>query len=304
MDTEILKFVEDCEKNLTSIFKHYDKMCLINQEKVLNAFRNNNVGLHHFNGTTGYGYDDIGREMIGKVYAEVFGGEAGVASPLISCGSQAVSMALFGLLKSGDTMLSITGKPYDTLDATIFGENNGGFKDYNISYHQIDMIGSKINIEKVCEYVEKNLPKVIFIQRSRGYEFRKSLSVYYIGEVVQKLKQISPNSFIVVIGEVVQKLKQISPNSFIVVDNCYGEFLEEVEPCTVGADVCVGSLTKNPGGGIAPCGGYVVGTKRAVELITARFTSPSLHTEVGSYENGYIDFSRFIFRTSCYQPSN
>ncbi len=273
MDTEILKFVEDCEKNLTSIFKHYDKMCLINQEKVLNAFRNNNVGLHHFNGTTGYGYDDIGREMIGKVYAEVFGGEAGVASPLISCGSQAVSMALFGLLKSGDTMLSITGKPYDTLDATIFGENNGGFKDYNISYHQIDMIGSKINIEKVCEYVEKNLPKVIFIQRSRGYEFRKSLSVYYIGEVVQKLKQISPNSF-------------------IVVDNCYGEFLEEVEPCTVGADVCVGSLTKNPGGGIAPCGGYVVGTKRAVELITARFTSPSLHTEVGSYENGY----RLIFQ--------
>lgn len=268
MNKIILDFVNKCEDNLSEIFKHYNDICLINQEKVLNAFRNNRIGLHHFNGSTGYGYDDMGREKLGNLFAEIFGAEAGVASPLITCGSHAVSMTLFGLLKSNDTMVSITGKPYDTLINTVLGENNGGFKDYNINYHQIELKDKKIDEEKVYKYIEVNKPKVVFIQRSRGYEIRKAFSVYYLQDIVKKIKEISPNSI-------------------IVVDNCYGEFLEEVEPCAIGVDVCVGSLTKNPGGGLAPCGGYYVGTKKCVDLISARFTSPSLHTEVGSFEMGY-----------------
>lgn len=268
MDKEILNYVNKCENNLKKMFKHYNDICLINQEKVLNAFRNNHIGLHHFMGTSGYGYDDMGREKLGALFAEIFGAEAGVASPLITCGSHAVAMALFGLLKSNDTMLSITGKPYDTLDEVILGENNGGFKDYNINYHQIDLKDLKIDEEKVYDYVKVNKPKLVFIQKARGYEVRKALSVYYIKDIAKNIKKISPNSL-------------------IMVDNCYGEFLEEDEPCAVGVDVCVGSLTKNPGGGLAPCGGYFVGTKKAVDLISGRFTSPSLHTEVGSYEMGY-----------------
>ncbi|MDD4815971.1 MAG: methionine gamma-lyase family protein [Clostridia bacterium] len=276
MEKEILDFVDKCENNLSDIFKHYNEICLLNQEKVLTAFRNNRIGLHHFNGSTGYGYDDQGREKLGALFAEIFEAEAGVASPLITCGSHAVAMALFGLLKSNDTMVSITGKPYDTLDEVILGENNGGFKDYNINYHQIDLKDLKIDEEKVYNYVKTNKPKLVFIQRSRGYEIRKSLSVYYIKNIVEKIKKISPNTL-------------------VMVDNCYCEFMEKVEPCAIGADICVGSLIKNPGGGIAPSGGYYVGTKKAVDLISGRFTSPSLHTKVGSFEMGYRMWFQGLF---------
>ena len=276
MEQEILDLVASAEETLRPIFKHYDDLCLLNQEKVLDAFRENRIGLHHFYGSTGYGYDDIGREGLNKVYATYFKAEDALATPLITCGSHAVNLTLMALLRPGDTMLSITGKPYDTIDLTLFGENVGGFKDYNISYDQIDMNGSEINMPAVLEYLRDKVPKIIFLQRSRGYEFRKSLSVYYIEQIAKEIKKACPSAL-------------------IVVDNCYGEFLEDKEPTEVGADVCIGSLSKNPGGGIAPCGAYVVGKEKAISLVKARFTSPSLHTEVGSFEMGYRLFYQGFF---------
>lgn len=276
MEQEILDLVASAEETLKPMFKYYDDLCLKNQEKVLEAFRENRIGLHHFCGTTGYGYDDIGREGLNKVYASYFKAEDALATPLITCGSHAVNLTLMALLRPGDTMLSITGKPYDTVELTLFGENVGGFKDYNISYDQINMKGSEIDMEAVLNYLRDKVPKIIFLQRSRGYEFRKSLSVYYMQDIIQQIKIACPSAF-------------------VVVDNCYGEFLEDKEPTEVGADVCIGSLTKNPGGGIAPCGAYVVGTQKAISLVKSRFTSPSLHTEVGSFEMGYRLFYQGFF---------
>lgn len=270
------EFIEECEEKLKEIFKHYDKVSLANERRVLDAFRNNHIALRHFSGSTGYGYDDNGRDNLAKLFAEVFGGETAIVSPLITCGSHAVAMGLLGTLKTGDTMLSITGKPYDTLDEVIFGDNNGGFKDYKINYHQIDLKNNEIDEKKAYEFIEKNQPKMVFMQKSRGYEVRKAITL-------EKMRKI------------IEKVKKISPNSIVFVDNNYGEFLEEIEPCHIGADVCVGSLIKNAGGGIAPTGAYIIGTKKVVNMIASRFTSPSLKTEVGSYEMGYRLFYQGLF---------
>ena len=242
----------------------------------MNAFTNCKISNSAFAGTTGYGYDDVGREKLAKVYAEVFGTENAIVSPLITCGSHAISTVLFGLLRPGDLLLSATGALYDTLHDTIFGEGNGSLQDFNISYSQVELNHGKIDEQMVLEAVKELKPKVVFFQRSRGYSSRKAFSV---------------EDFV----DIFKKIKEVYPDTFIVVDNCYGEFVELKEPTNVGADVAVGSLIKNPGGGLAPTGGYIVGTNRAIDSIATRFTSPSLKTEVGSFDGGYRLYFQGLF---------
>ena len=271
--------IEKIEKKLNKVFSHFDEIALKNQEKVLKALQEHNISTRHFAGTTGYGYDDIGRDNLGKVFASVFGAESAIVSPHITCGSHAIAIVLFGILRPGDTMLSVAGKPYDTLDETIFGvegENRGSLKDLNISYSQIDLKNDALDFKEIEEKVAQLKPKMVFLQRSRGYNWRNAISI----DDIKKCVDI---------------VKEKSPNSIFVVDNCYGEFVAEYEPTDVGADIAVGSLIKNPCGGLASTGAYIVGKKQIVELISYRLTSPSLGTEVGSYEKGYREFYQGLF---------
>lgn len=268
--------IEECEKKLEDKFKELEDISFYNQKKVLKAFQENRISAQHFAGTTGYGYDDIGRDTLRKVYANVFGAEDAIVSPLITCGSHAISTVLFGLLRPGDTLLSISGSLYDTLQDTIYGKGNGSLEDLGVKYEQIEMEDGEFDLPKILEGIKKFQPKVIFVQRSRGYSSRKALSC-------EKMR------------EVFSAIRKEYKEGFIAVDNCYGEFVEKNEPTEVGADVIVGSLIKNPGGGLAPTGGYIAGTSKAIELISKRYTSPSLGLEVGSFEMGYRLFYQGLF---------
>ncbi len=274
MKTDIKK----CEKKLEKTFERLEQIALFNQQKVLKAFQENKVSANHFYGTSGYGYDDQGREVLGKVFASAFGAETAIVSPNITCGSHALTIALFGILRPGDVMLSVTGKPYDTLDDTIFGteEDTGSLKDFGVIYQQVDFKNDKLDYAEIEKQIKKLKPKMVYIQRSRGYAWRSALSISDIEKIVKIAKKESPKSF-------------------VVVDNCYGEFVEKHEPTEVGADLIVGSLIKNPGGGLASTGAYLAGTKKAVDLVSTRLTSPSLKTEVGSYERGYREFFQGFF---------
>lgn len=275
MDTE--KILLDTEEKLKKRFKEIDLIAYKNQKKVLNAFIDSRVSAQCFSGTTGYGYDDVGRDTLAKVYAKVFGGEKAIVSPILTCGTHAISTVLYGLLKPGDSILSITGLPYDTLHATLFGKDNSSLEDFGVKYYQIDLNkDSTFNEQEIYKKVKKLKPTVVYLQRSRGYTNRKALSPYDMKEVFSSIKSISKNTF-------------------IVVDNCYGEFVDDIEPTNVGADVIVGSLIKNPGGGLAQTGGYIVGSERAIDKISARYTNPSLKLEVGSYEMGYRMFYQGLF---------
>ena len=265
-----------CEKELKSKFEELDEIAFLNQKKVLKAFQECKITTQHFAGTTGYGYSDMGREGLSKLYSKVFNTENAIVSPLITCGSHAISIVLYGLLRPGDELLSISGSLYDTLGETIFGKGNGSLEDYNVKYKQIELNGDDFDDKKIIEVVKKDKPKVIFVQRSRGYSSRKALSCEKMGEIFSKIRQIYKDGF-------------------IVVDNCYGEFVETKEPTDVGADVIVGSLIKNPGGGLAQTGGYIAGTANAIDLVSKRFTSPSLGLEVGSFEMGYRNFYQGLF---------
>lgn len=278
--TKANQLIEQCEQELQAQFKHHEQISLFNQEKVLNAFQKHRLASRHFVQTNGYGYSDEGRELLAKVFATVFGAEDAIVSPYFSCGSHAISVVLFALLRPGDTMLSVTGKPYDTLDETIWGSSdnadNGSLKHFGVNYAQIDLLNGKFDQEQIVKQILAIKPKVVFIQRSRGYSLRNPLSTAEIASMISIVKANHPNCF-------------------VVVDNCYGEFVETTEATEFGADICVGSLIKNPGGGIAPTGGYVVGTKRAVSLVGQRLFSPSLGTETGSYVGGYRLFFQGLF---------
>lgn len=260
----------EAEKQLEQEYKLAEDIALNNQNKVLNAFIENRISNNHFYGSTGYGYNDIGREKLCQVFANSFGAEDAIVSQAISCGTHAITTVLYGLLRPGDTMLAISGKPYDTLDETIFGlkdEDNGSLKDFGVKYAVVELKDDDFDVEKVLAEVTKN-PKMVYIQRSCGYLYRKALEIYKIENIVKKIRSINKECI-------------------IVVDNCYCEFVEEKEPTEVGVDIAVGSLIKNPGGGLASNGGYIVGKKKYVDLIAGRFTSPSIKMEVGSYEAGY-----------------
>lgn len=272
-----MEIVEKAELEALEQYRKVDDIALYNQRKVLEAFERAEVQLRHFNSTSGYGYDDIGRDTLAKIFADVFKTESAIVSPHIVSGTHALTVALFGVLRPGQTMLSISGSPYDTLQEVIGGTNIGSLKDFNIAYKQCELKNNDFDLLAIeYELKSDNTIKLVFIGRSRGYEWRDALSVEQIGKVIQHIKSIR--------DDVV-----------IMVDNCYGEFVETTEPTEVGADLCVGSLIKNPGGGIAPTGGYIVGKQSVVEQVSYRLTAPSIGSEVGSYANGYTAFYQGLF---------
>ena len=263
MDEKIIKLVNDSEKELDEEFKKIDEICEYNSLKVLNAFWNNKLSEAHFSQTTGYGYDDIGRDVIEKIYAEIFGAEDALVRSQFISGSHALTVALFAYLRPGDTMLSISGLPYDTLHEVIgIVPNDSSLKSFGVNYEQIDLINDDFDYEKIEERLNKSKIKLIEIQRSKGYSTRKSISN-------SKIKKV------------VDLIRNYDKDVIIMVDNCYCEFVDRVSPIEMGADIIVGSLIKNLGGGIAPNGAYIVGKKRLVDLAGERLTLPGEGREVG-----------------------
>ena len=263
IDERILRAASQAEAACENRFREIDRTARINGERVLKAFIDCRVSEGCMSGSTGYGYGDIGRDTLDAVFAKTFGAEDALVRHNFVSGTHAISCALFGLLRPGDTMLSITGAPYDTLEEVIGlrGSGNGSLKDYGVKYDQIDLLSDgKPDVAEVFRKVKD--AKVAYIQRSRGYSLRPSISVNGIAEIVKAAKSANPNVI-------------------IVVDNCYGEFTEKFEPCAAGADITVGSLIKNPGGGIAHTGGYIAGAKKYIEQCAYRLTCVGMGKEVG-----------------------
>lgn len=277
MNTQrVNKLIEIAESKAEPTFKEIESRALMNQKKVLDAFRNARISYHHFNPTTGYGYSDAGREKLCEVFAEVFGAEKALVSPNIVSGTHALTVALFGLLKSGDLLLSATGSPYDTLQEVISGKGNGSLAEYNVQYDEIQLKDGTIDSESLENYLREHKPCVVMLTRSRGYAWRDAFNTDDI-EAAAKI------------------VKDNSPDSIVLVDNCYGEFVETKEPTQCGADVIVGSLIKNAGGGLAPTGGYIAGRTALIDKISYRLTSPSIGNEVGSYAASYMPFFQGLF---------
>lgn len=261
---EVCAYGMRVEKELLGRFEEIDRIAEFNQLKVIGAMQENRVSAECFQMTSGYGYNDLGRDTLEKVYASCFGGEDALVRPQITCGTHALALALMANLRPGDELLSPVGKPYDTLDEVIgIRPSKGSLAEYGITYRQVDLLADgAFDYEGIRAAINERT-KLVTIQRSKGYATRKTLSVERIGELI---------SFI----------RQLKPEVICMVDNCYGEFVEEREPLSVGADMMVGSLIKNPGGGLAPIGGYIVGKKECVENAAYRLTSPGLGKEVGA----------------------
>ncbi len=265
IDDRIVQLSKQVECEIADKFKEIDEIASFNQEKVLNAFIKNRVSDSHFNHSTGYGYNDMGREIIDQIYADTFGTEDALVRHNIVNGTHALSIALFAVLRPGDILLAVTGKPYDTLEEAIGisgDENSGSLKDFGVNYRQVDLKDNKPDFDGIKEALTKDV-KCCIIQRSKGYDWRDTLSSEEIGEIVQFIKKIKPDTI-------------------CMVDNCYGEFVEKNEPSNFGADMIVGSLIKNVGGGLAQSGGYIAGTKECVQLAAYRQTSPGIGKECGA----------------------
>lgn len=261
---KVLEFGAQIEEHLKERFEEIDKRAEFNQMKVIKAMQDNRVSDIHFAATTGYGYNDLGRDTLEAVYASAFHGESALVRPQLTCGTHALAVALASNLRPGDELLSPVGKPYDTLEEVIgIRDSIGSLKEYGVSYRQVDLLpDGSFDFENIRKAINEKT-KLVTIQRSKGYATRPTLSVARIGELI---------SFI----------KSIKPEVICMVDNCYGEFVETIEPTDVGADMIVGSLIKNPGGGLAPIGGYIVGRKDCIERAAYRLSAPGLGKEVGA----------------------
>ncbi len=281
---KIIKLTAEAERELRPQFDEFDRIAYVNTARVLEAFSAHRVSEAMFAPSTGYGYGDIGRDVLDAIYADVFGAEAAFVRHNIVNGTQAIAIGLFGLLRPGDVMLSVTGKPYDTLNEVIGADiknGDGSLADFGIKYDDVDLLpGGGIDYagieKKIAEYGDSI--KVIFIQRSKGYMNRPTLAASEIGEIIKFVKARC--------------------RAYVAVDNCYGEFCDEAEPTAYGADLIIGSLIKNPGGGMAECGGYIAGTKRAVELASYRQTTVGIGTECGAT----IGQNRNMFKGFFYAP--
>lgn len=276
-----IQLIKQCEIELKDQFSRLDDIALYNQKKVLDAYKNQSIQARHMFGTTGYGYDDIGRDTLCRLYADIFHAESAIVSPNIVSGTHALTLMLFGVLRPGDKLLAISGMPYDTLTDVILAENKGSLRDFGVKFDKIDLkTNPDLTPEFDCEAIKialENEPiKAVFLARSRGYSLRQAISVEKVGEII---------AFV----------KKISPKTLVLVDNCYGEFVEKIEPTDVGADLIAGSLIKNIGGGIALTGGYVAGRADLVELVSYRLTAPSLGMEEGSYAYGYLPYYQGLF---------
>ncbi len=258
---ELLTAADKAEDKTEAVFARIDEICRRNSEKVLKAFIDNGVADMHLKGTTGYGYGDDGRDKADQVFAQALGAEDALVRHGFVNGTHAISTALFGVLRPGDLLLAVTGRPYDTLEEVIFGEKGGSLKEFGVNYKQIDLLpDGRPDIKAIME--QSRGAKVVYIQRSRGYSLRPSLTVS-------------------VIMEIAEAVKAVGSKAIIMVDNCYGEFVECVEPTSVGADLIIGSLIKNPGGGICSTGGYIAGKRELVELCSYRLTTVGTGKEVG-----------------------
>lgn len=264
IDEKLVEKAKAVEEEIKQEFANIDKIVEVNSIKVLNAFQKNRLSDVHFGMTTGYGQGDIGRDTIENIFAEVLGTESALVRTQLISGTHALTVALFAMLRPGDTLLSINGKPYDTLDEVIgIQENPSSLKSYGVKYEQIDLIGNNFDIDKILERVKKQDVKLICMQRSRGYSTRESLSLKKIKNVIEEIRKVN---------------KEV----IIMVDNCYGELVDTIEPSSLGADLIVGSLIKNLGGGIAPNGAYIAGKEKLVDLCAERLTVPGQGKEVGA----------------------
>lgn len=278
LTTETLALAEQIEEQVRFFHEEVEKMAFYNQQKVLAAFRKHQVSDYHLHPSNGYGYDDEGRDNLERVYAEVFGAEAAIVRPQIISGTHAITLSLFGVLRPGDELLYITGKPYDTLQSIVDGgdKDTGSLKDYKIGYSHVDLIDNQdIDWDGVEAAITPNT-KMIAIQRSKGYATRPSFTIAQIEEMCIKIRSLAPDAV-------------------IFVDNCYGEFVEAQEPTEVGADLMAGSLIKNPGGGLAKIGGYIAGRADLVEKCAYRMTSPGIGAEAGATLNTLGDFYQGFF---------
>jgi len=274
---EVYEYGETILKKLEDRFKEIDKIAEINQLKVLRAMQERHVAEACLLGTTGYGYNDLGRDTLEEVYASIFHTEDALVRPQITCGTHALALALMSNLRPGDELLSPVGKPYDTLEEVIgIRPSKGSLREYGVSYKQVDLLpDGSFDFENIKKAINDKT-KLVTIQRSKGYQTRPTLSVARIGELIKFIKDIKSDVI-------------------CMVDNCYGEFVETLEPSDVGADMVVGSLIKNPGGGLAPIGGYIAGKKECVENAAYRLTSPGLGKEVGASLGILKDFYQGIF---------
>ncbi len=270
--------IENAEKRCETAFRRIDEISLANTERVLDAFREHRVATRHFAPTTGYGYDDAGRDTLEAIFADLFGAEAALVRPQIASGTHAISLCLFGLLLPGDEVISVSGAPYDTLNGIIGigGAGAGSLAEMGVSYAQVELDeNGRLDLPAIRAAMKPNT-KVVMAQRSRGYSARRSLTP----EEMQPLAAMLHAEF---------------PRACLLVDNCYGEFVRLREPTHFGADVCVGSLIKNPGGGLAPTGGYAAGRRDLIERIACRLTAPGVGLEIGSYAAGYQPFYQGLF---------
>lgn len=268
-DEQLKKYADEALIKAKGEFEYIDEVTEYNQQKMLKAFIDNGVSESIFAESTGYGYNDRGREIIDRVFAQAVDAEDAMVRHNFTCGTHTLAVALFGVLRPGDTMLCVSGKPYDTILPVIGiseknqSENMGSLKDYGVTYDQVDLDeNGKLDYKKIEKRLSSSPVKMVYIQRSRGYSLRPTISVNEIKKVVEITKRVS--------------------NAIVMVDNCYGEWTEKIEPTTVGADLIAGSLIKNPGGGIAKTGGYIAGTHELVEMCAYRLTTPGLGREVGA----------------------
>ena len=264
IDEKIRLLAQEAEKEISPYFEEIDEIARFNQEKVLDAFIKNRVGENCLNPTTGYGYGDVGRDTLDAIYADVFGAEDALVRHNIVNGTHCLTISLFAVLRPGDTLLAATGKPYDTLEEVIgiAGNSGGSLKDFGVSYKQVDLIDGEVDLDGIKKALTPDV-KAVILQRSKGYDWRDTLSCEKLGKAI---------AFI----------KSLRPDVCCIVDNCYGEFAEKTEPTQHGADLVVGSLIKNTGGSLAQSGGYIAGKKEYVELAAYRQTAPGLGKECGA----------------------
>ncbi|EJT5916979.1 methionine gamma-lyase family protein [Clostridium perfringens] len=277
---ETIKLYNQAIIDVENEFKIYDEIREYNQLKVLKAFQEERISDNHFTNSTGYGYGDIGRDTLDLVYARIFNAEKALVRPHFVNGTHALGTALFGNLRPGDTILAVTGSPYDTLHSVIgiSGEENiGSLKEYGVNYKQVDLVDGKINIEKALEVIKEDESiKLIHMQRSTGYGWRNAFQVKELGEAIKAIKELREDLI-------------------VFVDNCYGEFIDIIEPTDVGADLIAGSLIKNIGGGIAPTGGYIVGKEKYIDQASYRLTVPGIGAECGCTFGVMKDFYQGLF---------
>ena len=278
-DTEIRALLDSAERTLSQRFLALEETERTNFARVMEAFRAEHVAVRHFAPTTGYGYGDDGRDALERIFARIFGCEDALVRPSIASGTHALALCLFGLLRPGDVLVAGSGKPYDTLESVIGltgGAGQGSLREYGIGYAQVDLKDDDVDLPALLQALKDPRAKVVALQRSRGYDWRASLTVERLGEVAQAVHAARPDVV-------------------VMVDNCYGEFVCDKEPTHLGCDIAVGSLIKNPGGGLAPTGGSLVGRADLVEKCACRLTSPGIGREVGSYLGGYDRFYQGLF---------